>query len=116
MSTTTISTAVAELVDLALAGKWEIAFSQFYHPDFIKTDLNGEPVQGMEKNIENGRIFSSKVSNIREFSCAGTIVHGNRSFIIWAFDFDVDGQPFKVTEVAIQDWEEGKIVQERFFA
>jgi len=116
MNQTNISTAVHELVALALEGKWEIAFDKFYHPDLEKTDLDGNPVYGRQKNIENGRIFSSRISNIRDFSCACTIIKGNRSFISWSFDFDVDGNPFKVTEVAIQDWEDGKIVKERFFA
>ncbi|TDO25302.1 SnoaL-like domain-containing protein [Sediminibacterium goheungense] len=116
MNQTNISTSVEELVSLALEGKWEIAFEKFYHPDLEKTDLDGIPVLGIQKNIENGRLFSSRISNVRDFSCTGIIVKENRSFIVWAFDFDVDGNPFKVTEVAIQDWENGKIVRERFFA
>ncbi len=116
MNQTNISTSVEELVSLALEGKWEIAFEKFYHPDLEKTDLDGIPVSGIQKNIENGRLFSSRISNIRDFSCTGTIVKEKRSFIVWSFDFDVDGNPFKVTEVAIQDWENGKIVRERFFA
>lgn len=111
-----ISNAVDELVALALEGKWEIAFEKYYADDFEKTDLDGNPVKGKALNVMNGRAFSSKISNLRDFSCAGKIVKGNRSFIVWSFDFDVDGSPFKVVEVAIQDWEHGKIVKERFFA
>lgn len=116
MNQTNIVSAVNELISLALEGKWEIAFEKFYHPDIEKTDLDGNPVLGIQKNIENGRIFSSRISNVRDFSCSGSVVKDNRSFIVWSFDFDVDGNPFKVTEVAIQDWEDGKIVKERFFA
>lgn len=115
MNQTNITSDVEELVSLALEGKWEIAFEKFYHPDLEKTDLDGNPVHGIQQNIENGRIFSSRISNIRDFSSPGIIVKGNRSFITWSFDFDVDGNPFKVIEVAIQDWENGKIVRERFF-
>lgn len=116
MSTTQIATSVEELVSLALEGKWELAFEKFYHPDFEKTDLDGIPVVGMEQNLTNGRAFSAKISNVRDFSCTGKIVKDNRSFIVWSFDFDLDGSPFKVLEVAIQDWENGKIVKERFVA
>jgi hypothetical protein len=111
-----IAVSVDELVSLAIEGKWELAFAKFYAQDFEKTDLDGLPVKGMEQNIANGRIFSSKISNVRDFSCAGKIIKGSRSFISWSFDFDVDGKPFRVLEVAIQDWENGKIVTERFFA
>jgi hypothetical protein len=116
MNQTNIVSAVNELISLALEGKWEIAFEKFYHPDIEKKDLDGIPVHGKQKNIENGRIFSSRISNVRDFSCSGSLVKDNRSFIVWSFDFDVDGNPFKVIEVAIQDWENGKIVKERFFA
>ena len=116
MSEQQISASVNELISLTLEGKWETAFEKFYDLDFEKTDLDGVPVKGMEQNLINGRLFGSRISNIRDFSCAGTIVKGSRSFISWSFDFDVDGNPFKVTEIAIQDWENGKIVKERFFA
>ncbi|WP_373551907.1 SnoaL-like domain-containing protein [Haliscomenobacter sp.] len=116
MVATQIVNAVDELVSLALEGKWELACEKFYHQDFEKTDLDGIPVLGMEQNIANGRAFSAKITNVRDFSCTGKIVQGNRSFIVWSFDCDLDGNPFKVIEVAIQDWEDGKIIKERFYA
>jgi hypothetical protein len=106
---------VDELVSLAMEGKWEIAYEKFYANDLEKTDLDGVPVKGIEQNIINGRAFAAKISNVRDFSCAGKIVKGNRSFISWSFDFDVDGSPLKIVEIAIQDWDNGKIVKERFF-
>lgn len=111
-----IKKAVEELISLAINGKWETAFEKFYHPDVQKTDLDGVIVNGWATNFENGKVFSSKISNIREFSCVGNVVKGNRSFIIWSFDFDVDGSPLKIVEVAIQDWKDEKIISERFFA
>ena len=111
-----IAAAVDEIVSLAIEGKWETAFEKYYHTDLEKTDLDGIVVQGKAANFENGKIFSSKISNIRDFSNTGKIIKGNRSFLVWSFDFDVDGQPLKVVEVAVQDWEDGKIIRERFFA
>ncbi|MBX9733245.1 MAG: hypothetical protein K2X37_04220 [Chitinophagaceae bacterium] len=116
MTTVQMQTAVDDLVQLTLEGKWEIAFERYYHEELMKTDLDGILVKGKMANIENGRIFASKISNIRDFSCKGKVVADNRTFIVWSFDFDVAGEPFKVTEVAIQDWEDGKIIRERFFA
>jgi hypothetical protein len=115
MSQIDISTAVNTLVNLAVEGKWEEAFEKFYHEDLEKTDLDGIIVKGKEQNLINGRIFTSKITNVRDFSCSGIVVKENRSFIVWSFDFDVDGNPLKIVEVAIQDWENGKIVRERFF-
>lgn len=112
-----ITDKVQELVALVTEGKWEEAFDKFYHDDLEKTDLDEQTVKGKETNFAIGRELASKITNIRDYSCAGTIVKGNRSFIVWSLDFDVAGNPFKVVEVAIQDWnEEGKIVRERFIA
>lgn len=115
MSEHQIVNSVDELISLALEGKWETAYEKFYANNLEKTDLDGLLVKGMEQNIINGQAFASKISNVRDFSCAGKIVKGNRSFIAWSFDFDVDGSPLKIVEVAIQDWQNGKIVKERFF-
>lgn len=111
-----ISANLDELVSLVLDGKWEIAFEKFYHENLEKTDLDGVPVKGKELNLANGRVFVSKISNVRDFSFSGKVVKGNRSFLVWSFDFDVDGEPLKILEVAIQDWEDGKILRERFIA
>jgi hypothetical protein len=116
MSEKEMSTALDELVALTLNGEWEKAFDKFYHNDLEKTDLDGVIVKGKAASIENGRIFSSRISNVRDFSCSGIVIKENRSFLIWSFDFDVDGKPFKLAEVAVQDWEEGRIIKERFFA
>lgn len=116
MNITNIEKAVEELITLTLSGQWEQAYEKFYHPQVEKTDLDGKPVKGFQENVENGRAFSARISNVRDFSSAGALVRGNRSFIVWSFDFDVEGEPLKVTEVAIQDWEDGKIIKERFFA
>ncbi len=111
-----ISTALDELVALVSEGKWEIAFDKFYHDDLEKTDLDGITVKGKAINYENGKAFASRISNVKDFSFSGKVVKGNRSFLVWSFDFDVDGNPLKVVEVAIQDWEEGRIIRERFMA
>lgn len=116
MSAEQISASLDDLIALAIEGKWEIAYEKYYAPELEKTDLDGVVIKGKEMNIEIGRTFSSKISNVRDFSCAGKVVNGTRSFVIWSLDFDVDGAPFKVTEVAVQDWGEGKILRERFFA
>ena len=111
-----IEQAVSDLIKLTLEGKWEKAYGKYYHDSLEKTDLDGITVKGKPANIENGRNFSSKISNIRDFSAVGSIVKNNRSFVVWSFDFDVAGQPLQVVEVAIQDWDNGRIIRERFIA
>lgn len=117
MSEQQISTALNELVLLVSEGKPMEAFEKFYADDLEKTDLDGVLVQGKNKSREIGLKLLSKVTAVRDFSHVGTVIKGNRSFLIWSLDFDhADNGPVKVVEVAIQDWEDGKIIRERFIA
>lgn len=73
--------------------------------------------KGKSVNEKIGLDLLSKVIAVRDFTAVGKIVKGNRSFLVWSLDFDhADNGPVKVTQVAIQDWEDGKIIRERFIA
>lgn len=111
-----IQTAVAELADLTVQGKSIDAFEKFYADDLDKTDVDGVVVNSKAANRQAGLDLISKITAVRDFSCRGTVVSGNRAFVIWHVDFDhADLGPTVFNEVAIQDWQDGKIVRERFF-
>lgn len=111
-----IQTAVAELVELTTAGKAMDAFEKFYADTIDKADLDGVVAVGKAVNRQIGLDLIAKITATREFSCRGTVVSGNRAFIIWYIDFDhADFGPLIFNEVAIQDWKDGQIVRERFF-
>lgn len=112
-----IANLVDELIAIVAEGKPMEAFEKFYHDNLEKTDLDGVLIKGKEKNAEIGLTLLSKVSNVRDFTAVGKIVKGNRSFLVWSLDFDhADNGQVKVIQVAIQDWEHGKIIRERFIA
>lgn len=111
-----ITAAVDELIALVAAGKPMEAFEKFYHDDLEKTDLDGVVQKGKALNEKLGHDQLSKILTVRDFSSAGRIVKGNRSFIVWSIDLDNSTNGLlKVVEVAIQDWEDGKIIKERYF-
>ncbi len=112
-----ISAALDELVSIVSAGKPMDAFEKFYQKKKKKTDLDGVLVKGKDRNRTIGWELLSKVSNVKDFSRVGQVIKGNRSFLVWSLDFDhAENGPVKVVQVAIQDWEEGKIIRERFIA
>ncbi len=112
-----ISTALNELIALVGAGKPMEAFEKFYHDDLEKTDLDGVPHQGKAVNYQIGLDLLSKVQAIRDFTAVGYLIKDQRSFLVWSLDFDhADNGPVQVTQVAIQDWQDGKIIRERFIA
>jgi len=112
-----IQQSVEELVSLALANKGAEAWEKFYHQEIEKIDLDGVSIKGKQKVLEANHTLLGSITEVRTYALAGTIVKGNRSFIIWDVDFDVkDVGAVKATEVCIQDWQDGKIIRERFFA
>ncbi len=112
-----IAASLQELTALVGEGKPLEAFEKFYHEDLEKTDLDGVVVVGKDNSRQIGQVLLSKVTAIRDFTPIGTVIRGDRSFLIWSLDFDhADNGPVKVVQVAIQDWKDGKIIRERFIA
>ncbi len=112
-----ISKALDELIALVSQGKPMEAFDLYYHDDLEKADLDGITHKGKAVNHQIGLDLLSKVTFVRDFTAVGKVVKGNRSFLVWSLDFDhADNGAIKVTQVAIQDWQDGKIIKERFIA
>lgn len=112
-----ISTALQEMIALTSEGKPMEAFEKFYHNNLEKTDLDGVVVVGKANSRQVGQELLSKVQAVRDFSAVGTVIKGNRSFLIWSLDFDhADNGPVQAVQVAIQDWQDGQIIRERFIA
>lgn len=117
MTESEIANALDELVELVQQGKPMEAFEKFYGENLDKADLDGKVVLGKEANRKVGYELLSKVRSVRDFSRVGQVIRDNRSFLVWSLDFDHEEQGrINVIQVAIQDWENGKIVKERFYA
>jgi hypothetical protein len=47
--------------------------------------------------------------------CDGYVISSNKAFIVWRIDADhADWGTLKMSEVAIQEWSDGKVVREKF--
>ncbi len=117
MTEVQIQSSVEEIVSLALSGKGAEAWEKFYHPDVEKTDLDGVSIKSKEKVLEANHLLLNNIAEVRTYAHGGSLVKGYRSFTVWDVDFDVKGLgTIKTTEICIQDWQDGKIIKERFFA
>jgi hypothetical protein len=112
-----IAATLDELVATMAAGKALEAFDTFYHDDLEKTDLDGVTHRGKAENRRIDEALLAKVVTVRDFTAVGKVVTGNRSFLVWFLDYDhADDGPVKLTEVAIQNWHDGKIIREQYVA
>ncbi|AUD07620.1 nuclear transport factor 2 family protein [Spirosoma pollinicola] len=116
MTEAQITAAVDELVALVAKGKPMDAFEKFYHNDIEKTDLDGITHQGKVLIEKLGHEQLANIRQVRDFSALATVIKSNRSFIVWSIDLDTMQGPLNVVEVTIQDWQDGQIIRERYFA
>ena len=59
--------------------------------------------------------FLSKIKAVRTYVCDGYVISGNKAFIVYRIDADhADWGTLNMSEVAIQEWSNGKVVREKF--
>jgi ketosteroid isomerase-like protein len=50
-----------------------------------------------------------------KFRLVSVVVEGNRAVLNWIFDYTTaDGRRYRMDEIAVQTWQDGKIVHERY--
>ena len=61
------------------------------------------------------RTFFLKIKAVRTYVCDGNVISGNKAFIVYRIDADhAEWGTLNMSEVAIQEWSNGKVVREKF--
>jgi hypothetical protein len=59
--------------------------------------------------------FLSKIKAVRTYVCDGYVISGNKAFIVYRIDADhAEWGTLNMSEVAIQEWSNGKVAREKF--
>jgi ketosteroid isomerase-like protein len=107
---------VEKLNSMVLEGKIMEAMNEFYADDVVMAENDKEPTVGLAANLEREQAFvdnttwyGAEVQNI--------VVDGDTSMVQWWLDFHnvLYGPRLAFTQVAVQRWRDGKIVDERFY-
>jgi ketosteroid isomerase-like protein len=107
---------VEQLIKLAEAGKFLEAIEHCYAPNATMQENSKPPRVGLAALLENERRVLASFKEIRVNRAESFLVDGNRSAINWVYEFiDHEGRSYLRDEIAYQVWQDGKIVQERFF-
>jgi len=118
MTTTTLTTreAVAELVNGVLSGKAMEMFDRFYAEQVSMQENNNEPTVGKAANRAREEKFFGSLEAFHGGSAPVVLVDGDRAMINWIFDVTFKGGG-RVTmdQVAVQQWQDGQIVSEKFY-
>jgi hypothetical protein len=108
---------IDELNQMILQGEILEAFDKFYSRDIVMEE-EGEKREGWEANREYEEQF---VNGLTEFRGADVLAVGvdeenQKTLVEWYFDFTLEGVgDLEFKQVAIQTWDNGKIVNEKFY-
>lgn len=94
------------------------AFEDYYADDVVMTDQGQPPREGKAVNRQYEEAFVNGLTEFRgaEVKAVGIDEEAGKAFVEWHFDFTHSAYgDQKYDQVAVQTWEDGQIVEERFY-
>lgn len=107
---------ISAVNDLILQGKSLEAFETFYHENVVVQDNDNPELVGKALNREREEAFFAEIT---EFRCAKPLkvtVGEKTTMVEWYLDYTHKQLGKKqYTQVAVQEWQDGKIIKEKFY-
>ena len=105
---------VLALINLVENGKMLDAMTAFYHDNVAMQENTSAPIVGFKENYARESAFYGSLKALK-FNLGSLVVEGDRAVINWVFDYTTaDGKQYRMDEIAVQTWRNGKIVHERY--
>jgi ketosteroid isomerase-like protein len=115
MSAESFKAAVEDLIAKVVGGTPLDAFDRYYAEDVTMQENEQPPRVGKAACRAFEADFLSKIKAVRTYVCDGYVISGDKAFIVYRIDADhADWGTLKMSEVAIQEWSNGKMVREKF--
>jgi ketosteroid isomerase-like protein len=105
---------VLDLINLVEQGQMQEAMNRYYAENVAMQENVSPPTVGFAENYARETTFYGSLKAF-DFTLVSVVVEGDRAVINWVFDYTTaDGTPYRMDEIAIQTWEDGKVVHERY--
>jgi ketosteroid isomerase-like protein len=105
---------VLDLITLVENGKMLEAMTKYYADNVAMQENISPPTVGFAENYAREQAFYGSLKALK-FNLVSVVVEDNRAAINWVFDYTTaDGKQYRMDEIAIQTWRNGKIVHERY--
>jgi len=119
MSTSAVITLQDRLEDLFAyirQGRILEAINEFYAEDVVMQENSQPPTVGREANLEREKQFLSTVKEWQRFEVTAKGVGDDVTFYETVMDWvTTEGTPVHVEQVVVAKWQDGKIIQERYY-
>ena len=97
-------------------GQFIEAQEKFFHDDVILVEGNAEPKQGKEFCIQQEKEVLAGVAEFVGYNATGFAANDGTSFYEATMEYvEKSGNRVKVEQSVVTNWEDGKIVKERFY-
>lgn len=107
---------VDELNQMILEGKVLEAFEKFYAEDVVMQDNNNPARTGKAENRKYEEAFVGGLTEFRGAKILNTIISDGIAVVETWMDFThKDYGDRNYTQVSVQRWKDGKIVEEKFY-
>jgi ketosteroid isomerase-like protein len=105
---------VLDLINLVENGKMLDAMNRYYAQNVAMQENVSPPTVGIAENYARESAFYGSLKSLK-FTLVSVVVEGDRAVINWIFDYTMaDGKQYRMDEIAVQSWRDGKIVHERY--
>ena len=120
MGTMGIRDNAADIIEHLKNGKLLDAFDRYYHENVRMQENRGTPTVGKAENRKREEAFLASVKEWKSLDVATIMADSDgqsgTTSIEYSFDFvNQDDQPVHYEQVAVQRWENGQIVEEKFY-
>jgi hypothetical protein len=110
-----IEQSLKDLNHLVLQGKMLEAFDKYYHDEVAMQENELPATYSKARNREREMEFLNNISEFRNAEVKGMGVGDEISFVIWEYDYThKEWGERNYTQVSIQHWKDGKIINEQF--
>ena len=111
-----LRTNVDQLNQMILEGKILEAFDKFYADDVVMQDNDYPARAGKEVNRQFEETFVNGLTECRGAKVVNSIISDDVVAVEWWFDYThKDFGTRNYTQLAVQRWKNGKIVEEKFY-
>lgn len=113
---TDLKTAFEEIKTLTLQGKAMEAFEKYYGEDVVMQENENPPTIGKAANRQREEEFFSKLVEFRGAELRNVAFGDNVIISEWLLDYThQDWGKRTYYQVSVQQWQDGKVIHERFY-
>ena len=107
---------ISAINDMILQGNALDAFEEYYHEDVVMQENDNPAIIGKNANRKREEEFFASITEFRSAQPLKVIIGEDTTMVEWHFDYTHKDWGIKnYTQVAVQEWKDGKIINEKFY-